>query len=469
MNAAERAYLRRSQLDPVWWIRTHLGVEPWELQRRIIESVRDNRRTAVRSCHAAGKSFTAALAALWFLYTHPESIVLTTAPTQTQVSKIIWKEIRSLHANAPAPLGGEFQPKSPELMLGEKHYAFGFATNMPARAQGIHARHLLLIFDEAAGIHRDIWTGFQGVLASASARFLAIANPTEPTGPFYDEFKPGVATTFSISAFDTPNVIAGRELIPGLVTKEWIEDRRQWGIDSPMYRSRVLGQFPDSATNMLVPLSWWDAACAREFEARATDANVLGVDVAGSGECFTVAVHRHGPRARVVYRVNGANAHEIAGNVIRLQREHGRGEDNYPTANIDANGIGAELAGLMEAAGRRCSRVIVSRASTDPEVYLNKRAELFWRVRERFNPGPDWPRTDAGRIDVSADDEHLGAQLTSLRWKPNARGQIQIESKVDMENASPDDADALALTFDDSDDSGALEWDDAAGLPEFRQ
>jgi hypothetical protein len=54
-----------------------------------------------------------------------------------------------------------------------------------------------------------------------------------------------------------------------------------------------------------------------------------------------------------------------------------------------------------------------------------------------------------GDIDIDDDDE-LVSQLTSIRWKPNSRGQIQLETKDEMAKRglpSPDKADALAYSF----------------------
>jgi len=83
--------LARGRADPVWWIREVLGDDLWGEQAQIVESVRDTPETAVRSCHGIGKSFIAARTALWFLYTHAPSIVITTAPTDRQVRGILWK------------------------------------------------------------------------------------------------------------------------------------------------------------------------------------------------------------------------------------------------------------------------------------------------------------------------------------------------------------------------------------------
>ncbi|MFO7325985.1 MAG: hypothetical protein DIU62_009735, partial [Pseudomonadota bacterium] len=264
MQEVAETALAKAQSDPVWWVREILGDEPWEKQVEILEAVRDYKRTAVASCHAAGKSWIAARVALWFLYSHPYSIVATTAPSFRQVKRVLWQEIRRAHRRARVPLGGRLLQT--ELQIDDKWYAFGFSTRDPDRFQGLHEGHVLVIVDEAAGVSPEIWTAIEGVLTGAHTRLLAIGNPTEPSGPFYELFRePGVAK-IHISAFDTPNVQAGRILIPGLVDREWVEDKkRRWGESSPMYQSRVLGRFPESGKDTLIPLSWVQAAQERSL------------------------------------------------------------------------------------------------------------------------------------------------------------------------------------------------------------
>jgi phage terminase large subunit len=55
-----------------------LGAELWDRQVEILRSIQKNRRTAIKACHGVGKTFTLALAALWWLARYKEGIVLTT-------------------------------------------------------------------------------------------------------------------------------------------------------------------------------------------------------------------------------------------------------------------------------------------------------------------------------------------------------------------------------------------------------
>ena len=81
---AIKASFREKLQDPEYFTKTILNKTLWPIQAEILKSVRDNPRTAVRSCHGIGKTFTAAMCILWFLYTHPKAIVLSTAPTWRQ-------------------------------------------------------------------------------------------------------------------------------------------------------------------------------------------------------------------------------------------------------------------------------------------------------------------------------------------------------------------------------------------------
>lgn len=72
-----KAQFKERLQDPSYFTQKILNKTLWSVQAEILQSVRDNMRTAVRSCHGIGKTFTAAMCILWFLYTHPKAIVLS--------------------------------------------------------------------------------------------------------------------------------------------------------------------------------------------------------------------------------------------------------------------------------------------------------------------------------------------------------------------------------------------------------
>jgi hypothetical protein len=92
-------------IDPVLFAVHILGVNLWDREAEILESIKTHRRTAVKAAHGFGKTFTLALATLWWLARYPEGIVLTTSPTQRQVRTQLWSEIHRAveHAKVPYP------------------------------------------------------------------------------------------------------------------------------------------------------------------------------------------------------------------------------------------------------------------------------------------------------------------------------------------------------------------------------
>lgn len=447
-----RTMLDKSRQDPRWWVENVLNCKPWDKQIEILESIRDNQETAVASCHGAGKSFTAGMAVLWYLYNHVPSVVITTAPTDRQVKGILWKEVRLNHQRSKVPLGGKMLTQ--ELKLATNWWAWGFTAPEydPDRFQGFHEVNILVIVDEAAGVSEKIYEAIDGVLTSANSRLLMIGNPTSAAGRFGQAFKtPGIKTV-QISAFDTPNFttygITEEDVengswedkitrglpAPYLVTPSWVAKRfNRWGKVSPMYQARVQGIFPTIGTDTLIPLHWIDQAAARELPPQ--QPLELGVDVARYGPDETVFISRQGPVARIIKTISMGDTMETAGWCVKLRRETGA-----VLTKVDADGLGAGVYDRLKEQGEPAREMRSGMASSDPERFANTRAEWWWGLRERF---------EAGDIDIDDDDE-LISQLSNMKYKINSRGQIQVESKDNMKKRglpSPDRADALMMAF----------------------
>ena len=459
----------RAPKDPVWWISKILGAELWSAQKSIIESVRDNPRTSARSCHGIGKSFLAGNTALWFLYTFPYSIVLTTAPTWRQVEKLVWKEIRSSIRKSRVELGGELANKSPELQIVQDEWvALGLSTNQPDRFQGFHARHLLVIVDEGAGVKEDIYEAVEGVLTSAHTRLLLLGNPTLIGGTFYRSHREAGWKTFHIAAWDTPNFTAfgiteddlesgdwGDKAAkhpdgsfnwpaPWLIPPEWAADKlKRWGKNHPAYQARVVGNFPTQGENNVIPLAWIEAAMARWEDAKGEGSYELGVDVARYGSDLSVIAPRQGMKVHPLQVMSGKDTQEVTGEVLRASRAI-----NAKHIKVDVIGMGAGVVDPLKAEKAPVIPVNVGAASDvvdddGNKVYLNLRAELWWAMREALDPKNPDP------LSLPPDEDLLG-DLAAPTYKITAKGQIQIEEKEKTKERlghSTDRADAVMLTF----------------------
>ena len=449
-----QAILRRSKEDPEWFFTNILGCEPWEEQLDIAEAIRDAREVSVRSCHGAGKSWTAARVGLWFACTHRPSIVITTAPTDRQVKGIIWKEIRLAHQKAIRPLGGKLLQQ--ELKWHDDWWMWGFTAPDydPDRFQGFHESNVLVIVDEAAGVSALIFEAIDGILSGGNSRLLLIGNPTNGFGAFADSHKPNSGfSRLKISAFDTPNFsefgitqadiedgswqgkIRGELPMPNLVTPEWVATRyKRWGRQSPLYEARVLAEFPSQGQDTLISLQLIEEACNRDLEP--VNPSKFGIDVARYGDDETVIGKRRGPHYRTIQVRSKQDTMRTAGEVIVCLKG-----DTEAQANIDVIGVGSGVVDRVIEQGYAGIGVNVGSKASEPERFINLRAEIFWTLKERF---------EDGHIDIDREDEELQAELASLKWKVTSKGLIQMESKDEMKRRglrSPNRADAMALAF----------------------
>ena len=249
---------------PDGFAREVLGVKLWSKQDEILRAVRDYRRVAVKAGNGLGKGFTAAVAVLWFLYSHKPATVLTTAPTARQVRHVLWREIRRLHHASPQLIGGRMLQT--RLEMEEDRFALGLSTDEVDQFQGFHSPNMLIVVDEAEGVSEDIYEAIDAVMTAGSSKLLLIGNPTSITGTFRRAFheERHLYHNITISALDSPNVKEERVVVPGLTTHEWVAERLAiWGEGSPMYHARVLGDFSDRAEDSLISLTHIEQAIAR--------------------------------------------------------------------------------------------------------------------------------------------------------------------------------------------------------------
>jgi hypothetical protein len=85
LSLRQKVDLREITTDPVLFARQLLGTALWERQVEILRSIQKYTRTAVKACHAAGKTYALSLAILWWLARYEDGIALITSPTQRQV------------------------------------------------------------------------------------------------------------------------------------------------------------------------------------------------------------------------------------------------------------------------------------------------------------------------------------------------------------------------------------------------
>lgn len=445
-------------MDPVGWVESRLGEQLWSKQREILESVRDHRRTAVHSCHGAGKSHIAARASAWWIDVHPpgSAFVVSTAPSWSQVRAILWRYIGQVHRKAK--LRGRVNQT--EWWLGDEMVGYGRkpADNDEEGFQGVHAVYVLVIVDEAAGIPSTLWVAILALLTTIDCRVLAIGNPDYEGSAFSKMCSPGSGwNVVHIDGLATPNFTdePKPEGAP-LLDQSWIDDLvKDYGQESPQYAAKVRGLFPADRTDGTVPWSWAHACRAVDVTSKLTPLRVpveLGVDV-GGGSDLTVIRERCGPVAGRRWSVNTEDSEIIVDRILEAIRV-----TQATAVKIDFGGVGFGVTGSLRA---RCDREITwpvridavqfGATPKDPDKYLNVRAEMWWEARERSKDRA-WFLGATDDQDVPLVDDRTMADLCEPRWFENKRDLIQIEDKDKIRKRlgrSPDDGDALVLAFYD--------------------
>lgn len=225
-------------------------------------------------------------------------------------------------------------------------------------------------------------------------------------------------------------------------------------LPEPLRSMMAEGNFNAGRTDdvwQLIPTAWVEAAmrrwAPREVKGPMTR---MGYDVARGGIDNSVAARRHGSWFDELTAAPGAITHDGpsgAGFIVPLLRDGA-------VVCVDAIGVGTSVYDSLKALNLSVEPVVGSEGSTGMDKsgrlrFKNRRAEMYWRLREALDP------TNPDPIALPPDKE-LKTELLAHRFKVVQMGQkeagIQVREKDEIREAigrSPDRADAVALTFVD--------------------
>ena len=449
-RSAEAAALFMRQ--PVLFVRHVLGAEPDPWQIEALEALAAGKSVAVRSGHGVGKSTLESWVILWFLATRPNALVPCTAPTEEQLSRVLWAELARWLERSPLKQILEWRPTSVVFRGREAQwFAIARTSNRPENLAGFHARHVLYVADEASGIADELYQVIEGALTTEGSLLLMCGNPTRATGYFVDAF--GKNREFfhpiHVSSEGSPRV-----------SKQWVADMaKKWGTDSDVYRVRVQGLPPRAEADTFISLELAERAAAAQSDVAPGDLPgpvELGVDVARYGDSETVIIARRGPVVLDLRPYRKRDTQAVAGLVLRCAREWME-RTAHPVARIkvDDSGVGGGVTDALGAAAREDPRLAIvpcNFGGAGDENYANATGLMWGALRERLQEAPV-------ALTLPNDPDLLG-QLATRKYRVDARGRIALESKEEMRKrgvVSPDRADALALAFFEP---GATPFDD---------
>lgn len=396
-------------------------------------------------------SYFASVVVAWWVDTRygKEAVVVSTAPSAEQVSKVLWRYIRQHHEKnnllGYVTMQNEWKDDNgAELAWGRKPADTSIST-----FQGIHASGgVLAVLDEANGVADQLWTNVYAITTGKNDHILAIANPDVATGEFARIFLKEDPDwhLITISAYDTPNFTGEwmpEEAKGGLVSPQWVEARkRAWGVDDPRFKAKVLGEFSTDSTNKLFSLGDINTGTANEI-IPAEDAPVwLGCDISRFGEDSTVVYSNHGGVVRLEDAWNKTDTVTTSEKIHDIAIRCGATQ-----VRIDGVGLGAPVVDFVARLADFQYEVIglVGNASPpDLDQWANMRAYWYDKAREYMRNG---------HIDISIEDEQLQDELLDMEYKfTSNRGAVQIESKDDIRKRlgrSPDYGDAFMYAVAD--------------------
>lgn len=499
MTDVKEIALEEFQKSPELFFEKVLGVDTLEeYQRRLLQKIAEYDRVATRACHDVGKSWTLARAVLWFGACFPYSKIITTAPTYNQVKNILWSEIRAAYSRAKYPLGGRMNLTEWQVTKEGDWFAIGFTPRneltggggqgTQSSFQGFHAPHILLVFDEATGIPANIWTMAEGIMTSGNVKWVSIGNPTSRSSEFFRCFSSPEWHKVSLNCFDSPNLIANgitdlesltKEIDvirglnddeaearkktyktpkPHLLSLKWVISMahpRKWGLEHPLFVSKVLGDFPKDADGTLLPLGWIEESFMRLAVTDTGQRKTLGVDVARFGTDSTVLTGLGGKKQNHLSTLIQKDTTEVVGAVVALNRE-----EQYDMIVVDETGIGGgvvdglneakreghigpttEIRGVQFGGAVECDGPATCK-HTDclKSKYVNLKARMFGLLRDDL-------RDDNG-LCLLNEDVYLD-ELPTVLYAFDSKGRMVIESKDEYKRRtgrkSPDYADSLAL------------------------
>ena len=403
----------------------------------------DTFRLSIKSGRGIGKSALVSWINHWMLSTRIGSSVIVSANSESQLRSVTWAEITkwlSMSINShwfevsatriiPAKWLTELVER--DLKLGTRYWgAEGklWSAENPDSYAGVHNfAGVLIIFDEASGIYDGIWPVANGYFTENTPNrfWVAFSNPRRNSGYFYETFnsKRDFWTTDSVDARDV-------EGTDKAVYQQIIEE---YGSESTQARVEVYGNFPDASDDQFISVLSVDDALKRLPTRDEGAPIILGVDPARYGADSTVIAVRQGRDIIAIKRYRNEDTMETVGRIIEMM-------DEYKPAMvcIDEGGLGAGVVDRLKEQRYKVKGVNFANKSKNPMMYGNKRAEIWGMMR-------DWLKTAS-----IPNDKYLKSDLISPMMKPDSKGAIFLESKKDMKSrglASPDAADAVALTF----------------------
>lgn len=440
-------------------VRDLFGVEPdvWQVEalEAFASTDRAKARISLQACAGPGKSAVLAWMGWNFLLCygdrgeHPKGAVVSI--TSDNLKDNLWPEFSKWQHKSELLKAAFVWTK--ERIFAKDHPETWFLSarswsktanpeEQGRTLSGLHSQYVLGLIDESGEIPIAVAKAGEQMLSNCTfGKIVQAGNPTSQSGMLY-----AAATTqrnlwYVVRITGDPD---DPRRSPRIGLKWAREQIKTYGRDNPWVMALILGIFPPSSLNALLGPDVVEDAMARHLRIDQYDFSQkrLGVDVARFGDDRTVLFPRQGLAAHKPVEMRGARTGEIVSR-IGLAKVNWK----YEVEMIDGTGgWGAGVIDALIVSGHSPMEVNFS-GKPDDSRYLNKRAEMWFRMAEWIKRGGALPK-----------NAQLVRELTAATYEFK-NGKFQLEPKEMIKKRlgfSPDLADSLALTFSTPDQPAAF-------------
>jgi len=402
-------------------------------------------RVAIASGRGIGKSALVAWLTYWMMSTRIGTTTIVTANNEQQLKSRTWAELGRWHTMAlnshwfekqamslkPAPWFEELVKNQLKVDTGY-YYAQAqlWSEETPDAFAGIHNhKGVLLIFDEASGIPPAIWKVSEGFFTEKTVDryWVCMSNPRRNTGTFFECFHKN-RDVWETENIDARSVEENDQAVYASIIS-------QYGEDSDEARVEVYGQFPRQGDKQFISRTLIDLASTRELFHDSAAPLIMGCDIARHGDDSSSVVFRQGRDARSIPPVRWKDMDLVysANRIAELIEKYN------PDAVCIDSGMGGGVVDILKDRGFKVHEIEFGSKATEDDRWFNKRTEIWNRMKEWLGEGCILP------------DQQLLDDLAGPEYDfPQGSDKMNLESKVQMKKRglhSPDDGDALALTF----------------------
>lgn len=447
-NAA--AEIKKWGKSALYYVKTQFKVEPDAWQREALEALSSDdpkkQRISLQACAGPGKTALEAWCGWWFLSCkgekgdHPKGAAV--AVTSDNLKDNLWPEFSKWQTRSKF-LMEAFQ-WTKERIFAKDHpetwfmSARSWSKNADPEEQGrtlsgLHSKYVLAMVDESGDIPISVLKAGEQALSNCKwGKIIQAGNPTSMGGMLYD------AATMLRDQWHIIR-ITGEPDDPNRSPRidiTWAREQiAKWGREDPWVMSYILGKFPPASWNQLLGPEEVQAAMTRHLKKGDYEFSQkrLGVDVARFGDDRTIIFPRQGLCAFQPAEMRNARGNDVAARLSIAKAKWGSEMEFVD----DTGGYGAAVIDSAIQAGMNPIPINFSSKAIDPR-YFNRRSEMWFNLQAWIRRGGVLPNRPG-----------LLKELTAPTYTFK-NGKFQLEEKDQIKSRlkfSPDEADALVLTF----------------------